>query len=445
LQERDTLKRVALVTVDATDARGGAEILTVALARALADQGLEVGLLTTPPRDGSSLGGPADMLTAFARPRFGMTAIKLLHVDPWVLIESWRFFRRFRPDLVHLHSFYSLSLAPVLAARLCRIPVVATLHDYWPICFRNRFCFDGTAMCAGFRVARCTPCVVEALTESRWLRRFGGIMGRPVLALMAAVRRALAKQVAHFVVFSTAAVAYLQTVQVPNNRISVVMQSVPALSAPLPEQQSTAPEILYVGRLDWQKGLPTLLEAFATARSYCPAARLVCVGEGPLRQALQETASKHGLSEAVDFRGWVPRDALATLYARARVCVVPSLAEMAPLVPLEALSFGTPVIVTDLKGGREYFDDKAIWIVPPGDAQALAVALRAAVAEDPVAYSARRAASKRLSQRWPWSAHVAGTMKVYMQALGQPSLPHSSGDAVFGKAPAVPVDETAVR
>lgn len=193
-----------------------------------------------------------------------------------------------------------------------------------------------------------------------------------------------------------------------------------------------------------EKGLPTLLEAFAAARSYCPAARLVCVGEGPLRQALQETAAKHGLSGAVDFRGWVPRDALATLYARARVCVVPSLAEMAPLVPLEALSFGTPLIVTDLKGGREYFDDRATWIMPPGDVQALAMALRAAVTEDTVAYLARRVASKRLSETWPWSAHVAGTMKVHFQALGHAPLAHLPGDPLFGKPPAVPIDETTI-
>ncbi len=428
MQRRDILKRVVLVTVNATAPRGGAEVLTIALARALVEQGLDVGLLTTPPSDGSSLDGPDDILTAVVRPRLGMIAIKLFQVDPWVLIESWRFFRRFRPDLIHLHSFYSLSLAPILAARLCGIPVVATLHDYWPVCFRNRLCFDGTGMCAGFEVAGCTRCVVEALTPSRLLLRLGRVAGRPVLALMAMARRRLMNRVAHFMVFSNAARAYLETAHVPGDRISVIAQGIPALTAYQGEAPPSEPKILYVGRLDRFKGVATLLAAFAAVLPHCPTAHLICVGEGPLRHALETAAGEHGLGQAVEFRGWVSREDLAVLYARARVCVLPSLAEMAPLAPREALTRGTPAIVTDLKGMREQFDNQAIWIVPPGDVGALAVALREAVTEDAAAHSARRAVAKHVSTQWPLEAYVADTVKVYVRLLGcAPPVPMTPG------------------
>lgn len=140
------------------------------------------------------------------------------------------------------------------------------------------------------------------------------------------------------------------------------------------------PFLLFVGRLRYYKGLPVLLEALPDVN-----ARLVLVGTGPEGPALRAQVSRLGLGERVHFLGDVDESTLRILYHACGVFVLPATArsEAYGLVQLEAHSAGKPVVSTALRTGVDYLNahEETGLIVPPGDAPALAGALRHLLAD----------------------------------------------------------------
>jgi glycosyltransferase involved in cell wall biosynthesis len=140
----------------------------------------------------------------------------------------------------------------------------------------------------------------------------------------------------------------------------------------------SVPVVVAVGRLVPQKDFATLLSAFARARRVRPA-RLVLLGDGPLRADLGQQAARLGIADDVDMPGFCPNPYSAM--AAADVFVLSSRWEGSPGVLIEAMSCGTPVIATDCTSGpRQILDDGRYGrLVPVGDTQAMADAIVDAV------------------------------------------------------------------
>jgi glycosyltransferase involved in cell wall biosynthesis len=134
------------------------------------------------------------------------------------------------------------------------------------------------------------------------------------------------------------------------------------------------PVLLGVGRLTRQKDFATLLRAFSQLRQR-RSARLIVLGEGTERAALEALASELKLGDTVDLPGWRP-DVLACM-AHSAVFVLSSAWEGLPTVLIEALAAGTRVVSTDCKSGpREILRDGRLGaLVPVGDPAALAFAI----------------------------------------------------------------------
>jgi glycosyltransferase involved in cell wall biosynthesis len=130
---------------------------------------------------------------------------------------------------------------------------------------------------------------------------------------------------------------------------------------------------VFVGRLTAQKDLPVALAALGEV----PEARLVLVGDGPERQSLERSIRELGLGDRVELLGSVSRDEALRYLAGARAAVLSSAWENLPHAAVEALSVGTPVVSTAVGGVPEVVrDEENGLLVPAGDAQALAGALR---------------------------------------------------------------------
>lgn len=132
--------------------------------------------------------------------------------------------------------------------------------------------------------------------------------------------------------------------------------------------------LLYVGRLDREKGLFDLLAAFnqidATSASRRPELHLV--GGGPLQEELQRTAENMGLAQRIFFHGPATRDQLPAWYSVADLLVLPSWIEPFGRVILEAFSCGTPVISSSTGGPVDLVTDgQTGWLFPPRDVHAL--------------------------------------------------------------------------
>lgn len=106
-------------------------------------------------------------------------------------------------------------------------------------------------------------------------------------------------------------------------------------------------EILFLGRLEEKKGVFDLVRAFAIVHQKLPEARLVLGGDGDAEK-IRELAEELGVAPLISLLGWVGPRQKAELLGRAAVFVLPSHFEQMPMTILEAMSFGTPVVATNV-------------------------------------------------------------------------------------------------
>jgi glycosyltransferase involved in cell wall biosynthesis len=172
----------------------------------------------------------------------------------------------------------------------------------------------------------------------------------------------------------------------------------------------------YFGRLIAQKGVDTLLAAFANVRQDHPSARLAVVGDGDRRAALEVQAAALGLNEAVTFAGWVA-DA-ACLMPGCEVVAMPSRWEGFGLVALEAMSASRPLVASRVSALPEIVvDGETGLLVPPDDPAALAAALNALLADPARAEAMGRAGRARLVERFSVDRMIRETLAVYEAVL----------------------------
>ena len=161
--------------------------------------------------------------------------------------------------------------------------------------------------------------------------------------------------------------------------------------APAPHQGQ---HLLFVGRLAAVKGVPILLEAVAQLRPRFPALRLTLIGDGPDRAALEAQAAHLGLTDITDFLGYRSQDEVAQMLATTDVFTLPSFAEGVPVVLMEALASGVPVVTTQIAGVPELVVQGGNGrLVPPGDGAALQKEI-AALLNDPAARQSLGAAGR---------------------------------------------------
>jgi glycosyltransferase involved in cell wall biosynthesis len=166
------------------------------------------------------------------------------------------------------------------------------------------------------------------------------------------------------------------------------------------------------------KGLPHLLEALAKLRTERDA-DLVVVGPRPTKGPVRQAIERFALEDAVHFETRVDAAALAALYARSQVAVVPSLYEGFSLPAAEAMACGVPVVATTAGAIPEVVgpDGHAGLLVPPGDAGALAQALGRVLGDDELRARLGSAGRERASTRFSWSACAAATASEYRRVL----------------------------
>ena len=161
----------------------------------------------------------------------------------------------------------------------------------------------------------------------------------------------------------------------------------------------SSPVLLYVGRLAAEKKVELALQAFRRARAYVPLARMVVVGDGPRRAALEREYPE------VRFIGMQTGAALAACYASADVFLFPSESETFGNVTLEALASGLPVVTFDSAAAAEHVIDRVSGrLVAPGDDEAFVMATcLATTLHDFSRAGAARVATRRSveAQSWP--------------------------------------------
>lgn len=144
------------------------------------------------------------------------------------------------------------------------------------------------------------------------------------------------------------------------------------------------PNIICVGRLGEHKGQLLLVDAVKQLRDRGTYCELVLAGDGPMRPEIEAAINVAGLSDRISITGWISSEAVKEGILRARALILPSFSENMPVVIMEAMALGRPVISTYIAGIPELVQSGTNgWLVPSSDVEGLAAVMNEVLQASP--------------------------------------------------------------
>lgn len=308
-----------------------------------------------------------------------------------------------RPDMVHLHNIYHhLSTSILAPIRASGIPCVQTLHDYKLACPNYKMLTEGSPCerCKGGKY-------FEAVKHRCLTSSFAGNMLAAFEMGIVKGRQNYERTVRAFICPSRFMAEKMIAWGEPASKMHIIAN-------PVESSTDTAlgdeKYVLAIGRLSPEKGFDIAIRAIAAV----PGVELRIAGSGPQLDALQQCV-QNGTGKVV-FQGFADIHTLAVLRRHARAVIVPSLFyENAPLVVLEALAQGVPIIASRIGGLPELIEDGVSgYLVSPGDAGELAVAISRIMKLPPDEWNELSTAARaRAKELYGWKMHQQALETLY--------------------------------
>jgi phosphatidylinositol alpha-mannosyltransferase len=363
--------RILLACPYAWEAPGGVQVHVRQLSRHLRERGHET-LILAPGREPTPEAGVRIVGRPVRIPYQGTVAPISFSAGSFRRVGEA--LRSFRPDVVHAHEPLTPSVS-MLATWRARGPVVATFHAH---------------------------------AERSGLFTAAAPVLRPLWRRLA-VRIAVSGAAARFVESR-----FGEGVRIIPNGCDVELFAKAEPAEDLPPGR----RLLWVGRLDPQKGFGVAVRAFAEVAAELPDLVLVVAGDGRDRAAVAGLAPE--IRARVVMLGTVPHDHLPPYHAAADAFVAPALGqESFGIVLVEAMAAGLPLVASDIPGYREVVrPDVEGLLVPPNDPRGVAAALRRILADQELAHRLGHAGRAR-AELFRWPVVVEQVESAYREALGR--------------------------
>jgi len=348
---------------------GGAELVAYQHAKVLQEWGHEVRIFC------GRLHGVASRpyQTTVEKDEFYKNRVSLSPRD--VSGETWDFhnesirqaftktLRRFSPDVVHFRNLVGLSVQLIDECRNRGIPTIMTLHDHWGICFKSTMLKNDGHPClkGGFDCLGCKETLVGEPPIPSPVRNSHVLIAlRHVDRLIAPSEYLAARYAAN---------------GIPREQITVIKNgiNVADFKVSRQRQENAVCTLGFIGYLGKHKGLDVLLRSLALLDDSAKV-RLLVVGDGEERDHLVALCRELHLERTVTFCGHVDHHAIAAMYAKIDVLIMPSVCpENSPGVIAEAMASGVPVIASAIGGIGELVEDGVTgFLVPPRASRAFA-------------------------------------------------------------------------
>lgn len=184
---------------------------------------------------------------------------------------------------------------------------------------------------------------------------------------------------------------------------------------PLP---TDCPRLLCLGRLHYQKGVDIALKAFAAVLRHVPQTRLIVAGDGRERTALQRETEQLGLTQAVEFLGWIAPEQVPAIIGSANMLVIPSRWEGLPNTALQAAMMERPVVGTRVGGLPEIVEHQQTGLlVEPEDVDALGEAIVSLLKCPQRSLQLGQAARAKVEKEFSWRRYVDAYDALYRKLI----------------------------
>ena len=368
-----TTRRILLVTDSFPPGSGGSGWSTFELARHLHTRGHVVSVIHVKPGEDHGIrqttyeGIP---VTEFQRPVPNVPVVRNILKNERMWSELTRYLVALPPvDIIHAQHVMT-TVAAIRAGRRAGVPVIATVRDYWPVCYWSDLIVSPSAP------ALCPACTVDGMRSCIPPR--AGSIGRAAWSLIPYMRRNLdtkrrvLAQADAVVAVSTAIARDLRAraPELSGTRLETIPNPVDMAGLDPVGAPASDPHVLYAGKLAVNKGVQFLLPALDEAKIAWP---LVVIGDGPMRAELEADARRRG--REVKWLGWRDRTEVLAAMRAATILAFPSYGpESLSRVLIEASALGVPIAAMDTGGTSDIISHEETGLLaatPEAFAQAL--------------------------------------------------------------------------
>lgn len=287
--------------------------------------------------------------------------------------------RKKAPDVVHFQTTHPLYVIAALLIQK-RVAVVLTIHGY----------LQNESIATGISFTQRLSVLIEKL----------GVMNIKNLIVVA-------PQIGSLVSGITDSNVYM----VPNGVDLEMIDGVPQ------QERSYSPRLVFVGNLKKIKGVHVLLKALALVHQVEPDVNLVIIGKGPEERSLKELVTKNGLQNNVSFLGFISGEKKISILKSAQMQLVPSLWESLPIVILEGMACGKPIVASRI-GGIPYVIHEGIngFLVEPGDTEQIAARILELLQDEGKRVKMGNA-SHEMAKEFLWEKVADKTIAIYFSSL----------------------------
>jgi glycosyltransferase involved in cell wall biosynthesis len=401
--------RSALFLNDHCFVQGGASRIAIDEAVALADRGVDVTFLGATGPIGPELAASRVRTICLGQPE--LVTVASNRAVAWQGLWNATAARRTRgilsgldrsQTIAHLHAYTkSLTTSPLRAAVHAGFPILATLHDFFSICpTGNLYDYVKQVPC------ELRPLSLQCIVTNCDKRRYAHKLYRVARGALQRWPGLLPSGVEHFIGLSARSVGLIRP-YLPATAHVYRLGNIIDLKARPPVEIRRGGTLVFVGRLDPEKGVLLLLEAADRI-----GASLVFIGDGPLRAAV-ESSGRHRVT------GWLTSSQVQAELDEARCLVFPSQwYETFGLVVDEAAARGIPAIVSDVSAAAERVRDGVTgFVFRSGDCAALAQCLDAAGDIERLAHMGRNAYDSFWSAPPDRENHAKRLLEIYETVL----------------------------
>lgn len=314
---------------------------------------------------------------------------------------------QFQPDIIHAHNIYNQISPSIFKETVKHIPVIMTVHDFKPIC-PSYNCFVNGSTCTRCISRNYMHCIKNNCVQNSKLKS--------ILAALSSwyhsFSRTYDKCYTHFIAPSNFMKTLLCEGGFASSRISVI-NNFAETSMP---SQNIGKHILYYGRICNEKGIDTLLRAYALLPESRPELRIA--GSGPQEYKFKTLAFELGIK--VSWLGRLSHEDIVAEISDARCTVTPSLwFENCSISILESIAYGRMCIASDSGGNPELIKDSVNgFVFRAGDYRSLADKLQLMCELDAASIGKMNDACTELAQnKYSIDSHLEKIMEIYNKII----------------------------